>query len=273
NAVAIWPAVSPNVTLSISAICAARVSAGSQQRNIKRSSSSRSIVGGSTATSWLASNGRIGASRLRASIIALCATRTSQRSGSAGVPSYGHLSRARTYASCTAFSMSAKRWTPNRRVRAATTRPWHARKRWSNATMTSSARIGSRHLDHADFHVAVLQIQAGTRSCDLCRLIQRGGVDDENAADGVLRLDEGPVDHLAAANGQSSAGLIMELVRAHEPAAVAQALNPRHIAFEHDGSQLRVVSTALVNVSAAGDQHECWHQRFSEKPATVARKA
>src|SRR5258707_618765 len=152
--------------------------------------------------------------------------------------------------------MNANRWTPNRRVSAATMRPWHARKRWSNATMTSSACIRSRHLDHADFHIAVLQIQAGTRSCDLCCLIQRGGVDDKDAADGVLRLDEGPVDHLAAANGQSSAGLIMELVGAHEPAAVAQALNPRHIAFEHDGCQFGVVSTALVNVSAAGDQHE-----------------
>src|SRR6266516_3884297 len=114
--------------------------------------------------------------------------------------------------------MNANRWTPNRRVSAATTRPWHARKRWSNATMTSSARIGPRYLDHADFHVAVLQIQAGTRSCDLGRLIQRGGVDDENATDGVLRLDEGPVDHRAAA-----------------------------------------------------DQHELWHQRFSEESGTVAR--
>src|SRR5436190_12960704 len=134
NAVAIWPAVRPKVTLSISAIWAARVSAGSLQRNIKRSSSSLSSVGGSTGTSWLLSSGRIGASRLRASIIALCAARTSQRSGSAGVPSEGHRSRARTYASCTAFSMNANRWTPNRRVSAATMRPWQARKRWSNAT-------------------------------------------------------------------------------------------------------------------------------------------
>src|SRR6266516_7071873 len=167
--------------------------------------------------------------------------------------------------------MNANRWTPNRRVSAATTRPWHARKRWSNATMTSSARIGPRYLDHADFHVAVLQIQAGTRSCDLGRLIQRGGVDDENATDGVLRLDERPVDHRAAANGQSAAGLIMELVGAHEPAAVAQALNPRHVAFEHDGSQFGIVSRAFINVGAAGDQHELWHQRFSEESGTVAR--
>src|SRR4029077_202463 len=226
---------------------------------------------GSTDTSWLPSNGRIGASRLRASIIALCATRTSQRSGSAGVPSCGHRSRARTYASCTAFSMSAKRSTPNRRVRAATMRPWHARKRWSNATMTSSARIGSCDLDHPDFNIAVLQIQAGTRSCDLCRLIQRGGVNDEDAADGVLRLDEGSVDHLARANGQSSAGFIVELVGAHEPAAVAQALNPRHVAFEHDGSQFGVVSRTLVHVGAASDKHEFWQTRFSEESATVAR--
>src|SRR5213594_2666642 len=167
--------------------------------------------------------------------------------------------------------MNANRWTPNRRVSAATMRPWHARKRWSNATMTSSAPIGSRDLDHPDFHVAVLQIQAGARSCDLCRFIQRGGVDDENAADGVLRLDEGPVDHLAAANGQSSAGLVMELVGAHEPAAVAQALNPRHVAFEHDGSQFGVVSRAFVHVGAASDQHECWHQRFSGESRMVAR--
>src|SRR5437762_9677375 len=105
--------------------------------------------------------------------------------------------------------MNANRWTPNRRVNAATTRPWHARKRWSNATMTSSARIGSRDLDHADFHVAVLQIQTGTGSRELCRLIERGSVDDENAADGVLRLDEWTVYYLAAANGQLSPGLIM----------------------------------------------------------------
>src|SRR6266540_3308362 len=117
--------------------------------------------------------------------------------------------------------------------------------------MTSSARTGAG-LDHADFHVAVLHVQAGTRSCDLCGLVQPGGVDDENAADGVFRLDEGPIDHLAPADGQSSAGLVMELVGAHEPAAVAQALNPRHVAFEHDGCQFGVVSTALVNVSAAG---------------------
>src|SRR6266540_3832542 len=209
NAVAIWPALRPKVTFSISAIWAARVSAGLQQRNIKRNSSSLSSVGGSTDTSWLVSSGRIGGSRLRASIIALCATRTSQRSGSAGLPSEGHRSRARTYASCTAFSMNAKRWTPNRRVSAATMRPWHARKRWSNATMTSSARIGSRYFDHAHFHVAVLQVQAGTGSREFCRLIERGRVDDEDAADGVLRLDERPVDHFASADGQSSASLIV----------------------------------------------------------------
>src|SRR5690348_790774 len=99
--------------------------------------------------------------------------------------------------------------------------------------MTSSAHIGAAKLDHADLHVTVLQVQAGTRSCDLCRLVQRSSVDDENAADGVFRLDERPVDHLAATDGQSSAGLVMELVGAHEPAAVAQALNPRHVTFEH----------------------------------------
>src|SRR5262245_29249049 len=129
--------------------------------------------------------------------------------------------------------MVAKRWTPNRRVRAATTRPWHDRKRWSSAMMTSSTRIGARDLNHTDFHVAVLQVQARTRPLDICRFVQRGGVNDEDPADGVFRLDEGPVDHLAAANSQSSAGLVMELVRAHEPAAVAQSLNPRHVAFEH----------------------------------------
>src|SRR6266498_4116298 len=110
--------------------------------------------------------------------------------------------------------------------------------------MTSSARIGSCYFDHADFHVAVLQIQTGTGSREFCRLIERGCVDDEDAADGVLRLDEGPVDHFASADGQSSASLVMELVRAHEPAAVAQPLNPRHVAFEHERSQCWVVSRA-----------------------------
>src|SRR5262249_11865283 len=96
---------------------------------------------------------------------------------------------------------------------------------------------------------------------------------DEDAADSILRLNEGPVDYFAPADGQSSAGLIMELVRAHEPAAVSQTLNPRHVPFQHERSQFRVVSRALTNVGAASDQHELWHQWFSEEFRTPARGA
>ena len=71
-------------------------------------------------------------------------------------------------------------------------------------------RTGDLHDTHLD--VAVLKSERGTRAGHVCRGIQRLGFDDENAADGILRFDEWPVDHFSTTNRQTSSCLIVKFV-------------------------------------------------------------
>src|SRR5215468_8483127 len=89
------------------------------------------------------------------------------------------------------------------------------------------------NLNDTHFHVSALQIEVRTAARDFGGLVQRVRLDDENAANGILRFYEWAVDHLATADRQPATGLIEKLVRADVLAAVTQSLEPRHVTFEH----------------------------------------
>src|SRR5262245_20576022 len=121
--------------------------------------------------------------------------------------------------------MDSKRCTPKRRVSAAMSRPWLPRTRSSSAACTSVGG-GPFGLNESNLHVTVLQLEARARARNLGCLIERAGFDHEYAAHRVLRLDERPVDHLAAAYGEASPRLVVQLLRHHQTGAVLQTFEP-----------------------------------------------
>src|SRR5262249_32374200 len=134
--------------------------------------------------------------------------------------------------------------------------------------------LGSRtgNLHDTYLHVSVLKVENRTCAGNAGRGIQRLGFDDENSADGVLRLDKRAVDDLAASDRQASTCLIVKLVRADELSSFAKLFDPAHVAFDHQRPECGVRRT-FVDIGAACNQHECRHQLSSRFNALTSGKS
>src|SRR5215472_12142727 len=108
----------------------------------------------------------------------------SQAPGLGGTPSAGH--RRTAVANASAAASSAMSRSPKRLVREATTRAHSSWCAWAIASRTSAALTGKPHLD---LPVAGLRPLGG----ELERHVEVGGLDDPEADEILLRLQEGPV--------------------------------------------------------------------------------
>src|SRR5579884_882335 len=301
SARAISAVVRPPSVRSGSASCASSASAGWQQVKMRRRRSSR-IVSASTSSSSSATSGAGPSSayfaasarwRRHPSIAFRLAAAAIQAAGLGGTPLRGQRSSATAKASWMASSAASK--SPKERISAAATRPYSSRKTASTAARAAAAVIPSRarklarrtnhrwttkppppgflvaarlrptptshvpdgpHLGRA----ALRDVRHPGRPLD--RLVEVRRLEDEEAAELLLRLGERPVaeQHLAVrlANGRGRAGGAQPLA-GHVLAGALQILRVASPRLEHLRAVLRAHAEHRLLVVA--DQQQVAHGR------------
>src|SRR5262245_32829274 len=228
NACAISVVVRPPTSRSVKATRLSAASAGWQQVKTRASRSSGMALTSSSSAGSSCRRPMSSAfcwktfSRRMRSIARLRAVVTRHAPGGRGMPSRGQRSRAVVNASCTASSASSR--SPRTRVRIATALDHSSRKTRSTSGCTQALLQNRADLDRARV------LRGGYQCGEPDRLVEVGQVDDEDAAEDLLRLRERAVGHeaLAVADPYDLRGAPpVELLPGHVRVGLAELLEER----------------------------------------------